>query len=330
MEPGDEPVVTAVAAGVDAALGVRITGELTYPGNTGGRRDTPHPAMRRGAILNRSLSGFLVALIGTVAVAACGSTSIGSTAPATASPTPAGPPSGTGSSVGDANVSGPITVSSVLCFWPSANGPDIRVFAQPMGQPSSGVGLVILIQPHTVNVRAATGSGSTYAQREFNGTGVSGFDGTRGATVDSTLVEDKTAGAHPGVIGAMASIHMTVACGDEQAGSASVSVTGSTPGGALSGRLTSPRVDCATYAQGKTAVVTALTQVGGRTVLIIVGVSWAGITVATDAHFYTNTGAATGSVSGTTAHWNGDVTDTSSGATLHVSGDATCGSSTAT
>ena len=282
-------------------------------------------------MLNRSLGGILVALMGTVAVAACGSTSSGSTAPATAaaSPTPAGPPSGTGSSVGDANVSGPITVSSVLCFWPSANGPDIRVFARPAGQPSSGVGLVIFIQAHTVNVRAATGSGSTYAQREFNGTGVSGFDGTRGATVDSTLVEDKTAGAHPGVIGAMTSIHLTVACGGEQAGSASVSVTGSTPGGALSGRLTSPRVDCATYAQGKTAVVTALTQVGGRTVLIIVGVSWAGITVATDAHYYTNASAATGSVNGTTAHWNGDVTDTSSGATLHVSGDARCGSSTA-
>ena len=286
----------------------------------------------------RSLRGIVLVPVLAVALAACGSSSPSSTTssggtPPTASATPAppsGPPSGSGTAVGDANVSGAITVSSVLCSWPGTSGPGIRVFAHAASQTSSGVQLVILVQADAVNVKAATGSGTTYAQREFNGPGVSNFDETKGATVDATLTEDKAQGAHPGNIGAMSSLKMTVACGREQPGTASVTVTGSTADGMLSGQLTSARVDCATYPQGKTADVTALTQVGGSSMLIIVGVTWAGITVSVDGHFYANTDPGTGTATSAGAHWSGDVTEQSSGATLHVSGDATCGSSTAT
>ncbi len=287
-------------------------------------------------MLGRSLRGMAMLPVVAVALAACGSSSPASTTssggtPPTASPTPAGPPSGSGTAVGDANVSGPITVSSVLCSWPGTDGPGIRVFAQPASQTPSGVHLVILIQAQTVNVKAATGAGNTYAQRLFNGPGVSSFDTTKGATVDATLTEDRTQAAHPGTIGAMSSIKLTVACGNEQPGTASVTVTGNTPGGALSGQLTSARVDCATYPQGKTADITALTQVGGSPMLIIVGATWAGITVSVDGHFYTNTDPSSGTATSTGAHWSGDVTDQSGGGgTLHVSGTATCGTSTAT
>ena len=290
-------------------------------------------------MLGRSLGGMVVLPLVAVALAACGSsTPAGTTsrsgtptaAPHTPSGPPSGPPSGSGTAAGDADVSGAITVTSVLCSWPGTSGPGIRVFAQPAGQTSSGVQLVILVQADAVNVKAATGSGTTYAQREFNGPGVSNFDETKGATVDATLTEDKAQGAHPGNIGAMSSLTMTVACGSEQPGTASVTVTGSTADGMLSGQLTSARVDCATYPQGKTADVTALTQVGGSSMLIIVGVTWAGITVAVDGRFYANTDPGTGTATSGGAHWSGDVTEQSSGATLHVSGDATCGSSTAT
>lgn len=285
-------------------------------------------------MLGRSLRGIVAVPMVAIALAACGSSSPTSTTssgatPPTPSPTPAGPPSGSGTAVGDANVSGPITVTSLFCSWPGTDGPGIRVFADLTNQPS-GVQLVILIQAQTVNVKAATGSGATYAQREFNGPGVSNFDGTKGATVDTTLTEDKSQGTHPGTIGAMSSIKLTVACGNEQPGTASLTVTGNVPGGALSGQLTSARVDCTTYPQGNNADVTALTQVGGSPMLIIVGVYWGGITVSVDGHFYTNTDPASGTATSTGAHWSGDVSEQNSGGTLHVSGDATCGSSTKT
>lgn len=271
-----------------------------------------------------------LALMATMALAACGSSSVAGGTPPTSSPTPSGPPKASGTAKGDANVAGNIKVSSVLCGWPETSGQGIRVFAQPEGQPPSGVQLVILIQAHAVNVRAATGSGATYGQREFNGTGVSEFDGAGGGKVDTTLTEDKAAGINPGTVGAVTSVTMTVDCANQQPGSAAVAVTGNAPGGPLSGQLTSARVVCATYPQGKTANITALTRVGGRTVLIIVGVTWLGISVSTDGHYYANSDTASGTASDTGGHWSGDVTEQSSGSKLHVAGDATCGSSTKT
>ena len=277
--------------------------------------------------LKRSPAAF--ALI-AVFLAACGSSSTGAGSPSpTSSPTPSGPPSGTVATVGDANVAGTAKLSQVQCSEPSVDGPTIVVY----GLTPSGVSLYVTIQAHMVVVRAATSSGTTYAQREFDATaGISGFDAARGAKVDATLTENKAISDKPGTIGAVKSVTLSVDCANQQPGSASITVTGNTAGGALgTGPLTSARADCGSYPQGKTASVVALTKIGGKTALIIIGVTWAGITVATgDGHFYTNTSPASGSATDKGGHWNGDVTDPSSGTKLHVSGNATCGSSSKT
>ena len=258
------------------------------------------------------------------------SAATGASATATATPAPAGPPTATGSIEGDTNVGGSVKVTSVLCDWPGTNGAGIRLFGQPAGQATGGVALVILVTAQSVNVRAATGSGTTYAQREFNGTGVTNFDAAKGGSINTPLTEDPAAGTHPGTIGAARSINLTIDCSGQQPGTTSLTVSGNTAGGAVTGGVSSARVDCASYAQGLTADVTGLTTVGGKSVLVIVGVTWAGITVAVDGHFYTNSAFTTGTASATGGQWNGDVTDQSTGTTLHVAGDATCGSSTKT
>jgi hypothetical protein len=284
-------------------------------------------------MLTRSLVAILA--LTTLALAACGSTSSSGTSGTSAAPigTPAPPaasPKASGSTEGDANIAGTIKVTSVLCNWPGTNGAGIRLFAQPAGHPADGVALVIFVTAQSVNVRAATGSGTTYAQREFNGTGVTNFDAAKGASINTTLTEDPAAGTHPGTVGVARSINLTIDCSGQQAGTTSLTVSGNTPGGAVVGAVSSARVDCASYTQGLSANVTGLTRVGGRTVLVIVGVTWAGITVSVDGHFYTNSAVTAGTASATGGHWNGDVTDQSIGTTLHVAGDATCGSSTKT
>jgi hypothetical protein len=263
-----------------------------------------------------------------VAVAACGSSSTGGGTPAaTSSPTPSGPPTASGTTKGDTSVAGNIKFSSVSCNEPRVNGSAIRMFGQTAGQPANGLTLVISIQAQSVNVRAASGSGATYAQREFNGSGVSGFDAAKGAKVDSTLIEDKAAGANPSTIGAVTSLAMMVDCANQQPGSASLTVTGTASGGTLSGQLTSARVQCYSLQQGNSVGVTALAQVGGKPDLIIVSVYWMGITAANNAHFYINNDPSSGTATTTGGHWNGDVTEQATGAKLHISGEATCGSS---
>jgi hypothetical protein len=276
-----------------------------------------------------------LALCATAALAlltACGS----STAPTggstpSVSHTPTGPPTASGTTTGDSNVAGAFKVTSVSCSEPRPDGPAIRMFAQPPGQPANGISLVITIQAKGVVVRVASGSGATYAQREFGSTGgVTGFIAATGGRVVATLTEIPASAVNPSTIGAVKSITMTVDCANQQPGTATITVTGSTPSGAITGLLTSPRVQCSSYPQGDQVSVTALATIGGKPQLIITSVYWMGISAAVDSGFYTNTDSATGTATATKGHWNGDVTYGASGNKLHILGDATCGSSTAT
>jgi hypothetical protein len=271
-------------------------------------------------------------MIGTLILAACGGSSTTSTgAGSTTGAGPTGPPTATVTAQGDASVAGTIKVSSVQCSEPRVNGPAIRMLGHPPGQTAGGIDLVMTVQAKSVNVRAAMGSGATYSQREFSSAGgVSAFDAAKGAKVDATLTEIPQSSIRPETIGAVTAITMTVDCANQQPGMSSVTVTGTTAVGDFDGKLTSARVDCGSYPQGKTVGVTALTHIGAKPVLIIVAVFWMGISVSSDGRYYTNTDTASGTVTGTMGHWNGEVTDAAAGAKLHVAGDATCGSSTAT
>jgi hypothetical protein len=238
-------------------------------------------------------------------LAACGGSSTtggGSSQANSHSTTPTGPPTATASLAGDVSLAGAAKITNIQCGSPGLDGPGIILQGQANGFATNGVGLYITILAHKFVVRAAIGSGATYTQREFDGTGITSFDAVKGTKVNSPVTEDASAGLHPGAVGNVVRFTASVDCANQQPGTANITVTGTLPEGALSGTLASPRVNCASYPQGLTADVVAVTELGGKKALIIIGVTWAGISVATSGHFYVNPDPASGSATATTAH----------------------------
>lgn len=184
----------------------------------------------------------------TVAVAACSGSGAGSTGPdATAaagsgtSPTPTAAASQAAASqlagpsvamdvTGDGGLSGHLTLdasrgSSLRCALPTFGGPEIEAFL-PSSVP--GIALHVIVSATadaaTVAVTAATTT-TPPATRTFRGTGVTGFDPARGATIDSTLVEQ--ASGNPGSIGALRSIKATIDCGAPASAISTLQISGS-------------------------------------------------------------------------------------------------------
>ena len=83
-------------------------------------------------------------------------------------------------------------------------------------------------------MRVAPGSGATLSLR-LRGIGRDAFRRGEGAELDSPLTETTPAGSATGDLGALTSISGTVDCGDQQAGTTTVVVSGTTPFGQLSG-----------------------------------------------------------------------------------------------
>ena len=243
-------------------------------------------------------------------------------------PAPTGPPTATATTTGAADVAGSATIAFVTCSVPYVGGLGIDIVGHVAGVPA-GTRLALTIQANSVLAFVTEGSGSSRAARAFRGTGVTGFDAARGATVNSTLVEDRSLTGNPGKVGALASIVATVDCAGQQPGSSTVVVSGSTAGGAISGRLSPAQVSCDGAGQLRQVVVTALVQVGTRQVQALVTLSASGdTTVTVDGHFYSvGTGA---SVSASGAAVSADASESGTPARVHVEGAATCGSARAT
>lgn len=296
-----------------------------------------------------------LALVTVLLAAACGGS--GSTAPTsaptgtaaattTAPPTPAasatpvaskGPASVTLGIVGTAGLTGPITAQTITCNRPAiTGGPEIFFLGQAG---TNGPGIVIFLQAATMQVRVATGSGATLRLREFTGTGVSGFDASRGAQLDSQLTETTAPGSAIGDLGALSSIKGTIDCGDETAGTANLIVSGSTPFGQLAGTpLTSVDVTCTNTASGLFVGAIGLTTAGTTPLLVFVTASAGSLQVSietgTTGSFYSGKGAGLATLTANGAHLEGDVPlSVAAGATpstqmVHVTGDDTCGIST--
>lgn len=118
-------------------------------------------------------------------------------------------------------------------------------------------------------------------------------------------------------------------CANQQPGSTTITVSGSTTAGVLSGQLSSPHVICS---PGTSVVVHALAQLGSSSVLVIVAMQAHSVTIAgVGGYFKAPDAAAT--ISATGGHVSGDFTEqgvpAASAHTVHVSGDAVCGSSVA-
>ena len=187
-----------------------------------------------------------------------------------------------------------------------------------------------------MQVRVGTGSASTLRLREFTGTGVKDFNAATGAQVDSPLTETTDAATATGNLGALSSISGTIDCGDETAGTADLTVTGSTPFGQLAGTpLTSVDVTCTNTASGLFVGAIGLSTAGTTPVLVFVTASSDTLQVSVETSsagsFYSGKGTGLATLTANGAHIAGDISlsvaagATPSTQTVHVAGDDTCG-----
>jgi hypothetical protein len=237
---------------------------------------------------------------------------------------------------GPAGKAGAVTLAGIRCNLPLLNGTqtvmEISVLAEPA---DPNLSVYIFVQASSVAVRYDSGQGSTYVERDFTGTGVTKFDAATGATLDSTLTETPTTGAH-GTLGVLTSIKGTIDCGNQLPGSSTLTVSGTTPKGAVSGGLSPVNVECtSSTANGRAVSVNGIIQVGSTPYFTIIYVSPNSFTffAAGDA-FYRNTSTAVATLTATGAHIEGDAVEQSPAAgktatTVHVSGDVTCGTTIA-
>ncbi|HEY5519685.1 MAG TPA: hypothetical protein VIK08_03430 [Candidatus Limnocylindrales bacterium] len=242
---------------------------------------------------------------------------------------------------GDKSVQGAWTTyatrADAICSNPTYNGPDILFFAQ--SHDGSAVVLVTL-SSGSIGVSERAGAGATYTDREFQGTGVTSLDPATGATFDSDLTETTPSRSNIGTLGKISHVSGTVQCGSQTDGASTVTVSGSTPDGAVNGPLPSFRVSCNNSAQyGKSVNVSAIVTAGTNPTQFIINLPSSGkatvYAVGKDPGsqtLYMIDPADTYSVTDSGVHIDADFiqNQTASGATpgplrLHLSGDLTCG-----
>jgi hypothetical protein len=231
---------------------------------------------------------------------------------------------------GDVGLTGAATDPSVRCNFPDLEGLGIAVLAQP---PDSALLARIRLAPSTVKVVVSSGSGPDYHERAFEGTGVTSFDAATGAVVDSTLTETAArAGSSSGSLGAITGIKGSVECGDQTAGTSTVTIMGDTAEGALAGAVLDPvRVECAESPDGDEVIALGLMQVGSTKALVKLGLTSDGAvtvdeTLPSVSHRFMAGGSSTITSSG--ARVRADVVEqevATPAPTLHVEGDLSCG-----
>jgi hypothetical protein len=220
---------------------------------------------------------------------------------------------------------------AVQCNFPSVTGSLIILTEQAS---PNGLAVRVVLSPGQVSVRYASGSGKTYLDREFTGTGIAGFDAAKGAQFDTSLGTVPYAGA-TGDLGTITSIKGSVDCGTQTPGTSTLTITGATADGQLNGITLNPvRVQCTTISPANYVSAVGVAQVGSVPTLFFVSGSPTGFTVAQEPQtggvaFYTNKTPAAVTVTTTGMHVSGDATEApAAGKTAHtvtVTGDATCG-----
>jgi len=243
---------------------------------------------------------------------------------------PIGTPIGQLTLTGDGALTGPVSVS-IRCDFPELDGQTITV----LGTTADGTTQTIVdIGSGKVRVRLYGGTGTDYHERVFEGAGVTDFNGSQGAVVDSPLTEvAPTRGNTPGPIGTVSATKGSFDCNGQQPGATTITLTGETADGPLNAAtIERALVECNTDSLGNEAVVLGIVTVGTTKVLVSVEVRIDGVGVSetlpsgTLHKYRAPLGSAT--ISATDAHVSADVVeqDATPPHTLHVEGDAKCGS----
>jgi hypothetical protein len=228
---------------------------------------------------------------------------------------------------GAKGMAGNLAKASIRCAEPTFDGLVIDVFAQP---PDAAVLDRVVVSAGKVTIRLAAGSGTAYTERDFEGTGVTGFDATAGAQIDTTLTETTATGVHRGTIGAITSLKGSVACNDQRSGTTTMHLTGELAEGALDGVIDPASVVCG--ADGQTANVLGLITTGVTPVLVLANLAKDHFTVnvvskGSPNHFYKIDAPGIVSMTVGGAHATGDAVEQNASGTartLHFDGDASC------
>jgi hypothetical protein len=279
-------------------------------------------------------------LVGLVALAACSGSSTSSgtttTSASTGAPSPASKETAVGAFTltGDPALTGAASEVSIRCEFPDIEGPSIAVLAKASDGSTS---LRLGIRAGKVTVRLfGTGDDGQYHERAFEGSGVTGFDPTKGAAIGSSLTETTaTASATPGSLGSVESVKGSVDCREQRPGSATLTLTGDTAEGRLdAATLDLVRVECNQDAVGNEAVVLGILTTGSTKAFVSIGLRVSGFdvvqTLASGAQYRYESPPGTTTVTPTGGHVSGDAVEQTPDAphVLHVEGDATCGSAT--
>jgi hypothetical protein len=293
--------------------------------------------LQRGHLGRRALRWGIASIVATAALtlAACGGNSGGGTgttsipATATPAPTPVAPAGGEFTATGTIPLGTTVTQALVTCSFPSLNGPEISLRVSTADQSMGGF---ITLTSSTVYLRIGAGSGTAYTQRNFAGPGVTDFNATKGATFNAHLTDVTPAGQNVGTIGVVTAISGSVSCGTKQPGGGTITITGNSTGGAISGPLTSMLVGCPV---GQTfSLINGLTQVASAPASVEVGggsggAYFASISTNSTAYFFSSSAANLYTLGNGHVIWNHAVlTQTGTGGaghTITVNGDATCG-----
>ena len=295
----------------------------------------PVDLVQRGHVGRSPLRWGAAAIVATavLAVAACGGTSGGtgttsSPATATPAPTPLPPAGGQFTATGTIPLGTAVTAALVTCSFPSLDGPEITMRVSTADQSMGGF---ITLTSSTVYLRIGAGSGKSYTQRNFAGPGVTDFNATKGATFNAHLADITPAGQNAGTIGVVTAISGSVACGTKNPGGGTITIIGSSTGGAISGPLTSMLVGCPV---GQTfSLINGLTQVGSSPASVEIGggsggAYFASISTSSTAYFFSSSAAELYTLGSGHVIWNHAVlTQTGTGGaghTITVNGDATC------
>jgi hypothetical protein len=175
--------------------------------------------------------------------------------------------------------------------------------------------------------------GESLVLRSFEGSGVTGFDAAKGATLDSPLTENTDPASAIGDLGELTSFSGTIDCGNQQPGSATIQVSGESAQGTLDGTLTQVQVSCTQTSTSLFVIVGGMTTIGTTPAVMFVtgsnGFLQASVATKAGGSFYTKQDSSFVTLRSDGAHMEGDLPEAvAAGATPHmiyVAGDATCG-----
>ena len=252
---------------------------------------------------------------------------------ATPTPTPTAAPSEVPATetmdlTGPAGGAGAVTQASIRCNMPATDGTEyINVLARPV---DPNLSVYINVSAGQVTVRYDSGAGSTYVERDFTGTGVTNFDPARGATIDTKLKEVTTTGAH-GKLGILTALKGTIDCGGQLPGTSTLTLSGPTSKGNVTGGLSPVNVSCVNATTGAYVSIIGVVAVDGTPTSTVISVSAGTATVyLLDHGFFKSTSTAVATITSAGAHVDADLLmqNPAAGATattIHMTGDAVCG-----